>query len=111
MEITSSTASRVPRELHPPFKKVLAAIASPVRQAILGELSAGEPLMVKELAERLHCSSSLVSKHISVLRAAGLVALGRAGMYFIPPHFLLSTAERHVDYGHCLLRLPGPGAP
>ena len=98
-------ASTVMRELHPPLDKVIAAIGTPVRWGILGELSAGEPLMVKEIAERLKCSPTLISKHMAVLRRAGMVAVGRAGVYFIPQHFVMSTAERHVDFGHCVLRL------
>jgi biotin operon repressor len=63
--------------------------------------------MVKEIAERLKCSAALVSKHMAVLKEAGLVEVGRAGMYQIPPHFVVSPQERHVDYGHCLIRLTG----
>ena len=82
-----------------------------MRWGILGELSAGEPLMVVEIAERLKCSPTLISKHMAVLRKAGMVASNRAGQYCIPPHFVMSTAERHVDFGHCLLRLPGATPP
>lgn len=48
---------------------------------------------------------------MAVLRRAGLVTVGRAGVYLIPAAYLKSTGERHVDYGHCLLRLPGGTAP
>lgn len=103
----SNSASTVPAALHPPMDKLIAAVGTPVRWGILGELAAGEPLMVKEIAERLKCSPALVSKHMAVLRKAGMVTVGRAGVYLIPPHFAMNTAERHVDFGHCLLRLPG----
>jgi DNA-binding transcriptional ArsR family regulator len=105
MNRPSNTASTVPTELHPPRNKVIFAISTPLRWNILGELSAGEPLMVVEIAERLKCSPSLVSKHIAVLRKTGMVTSNRAGQYRIPPAFVMSTAERHVDFGHCLLRL------
>jgi len=36
-----------------------------------------------------------------------MVTVGRAGVYLIPPHFPISTADRHVDFGHGLLHLPG----
>jgi DNA-binding transcriptional ArsR family regulator len=107
MNTPSNTASTVLRELHPPLNQVIAAIGTPVRWGILGELSAGEPLMVVEIAERLKCSPTLVSKHMAVLRKAGMVSSNRAGQYRIPPHFVMNPAERHVDFGHCLLRLPG----
>lgn len=88
-----------------PLGSFLAAIGEPMRWAILRELSAGEPLRVLELAERLKCSSSLISKHLAVLRRERMVAYGRAGMYLIPAPYIVSTTDRHVDYGHCLLRL------
>jgi biotin operon repressor len=66
--------------------------------------------MVVEIAERLNCSPTLVSKHMAVLRKAGMVSSNRAGQYCIPSHFVMNTAERHVDFGHCLLRLPGANA-
>lgn len=53
-------------------------------------------------------SAALVSKHMAVLKKAGLVEVGRAGMYQIPAHFVVSPQERHVDYGHCLIRLSSP---
>ncbi len=110
MNTLSNSASTVPPELHPPLGKFIAAAGSPLRWKILGELAAGEPLMVKEIAERLKCSSSLVSKHLAVLRRAGMVMVGHAGVYLIPPHFPIATAARHVDFGHGLLRLPGAKA-
>ena len=107
MNTLSNSASTVPAALHPPLDKFIAAIGARVRWGILGELSAGEPLMVKEIAEWLKCSPTLISKHMAVLRRAGMVTVGRAGVYLIPPHFPISTADRHVDFGHGLLRLPG----
>jgi DNA-binding HxlR family transcriptional regulator len=107
MNTLTNSASTVPAALHPPLDKFLLAIGSRARWRILAELGAGEPLMVKELAGWLKYSPSLVSKHLAVLREAGMVMVGHAGVYLIPPHFAMNTAERHVDFGHCLLRLPG----
>jgi len=107
MNTLTNSASTVPPELHPPLNKFIFAIGTPVRWGILGELSTGEPLLVVEIAERLKCSPALVSKHMAVLRQAGMVTSNRAGQYSIPPHFPKSTADRHVDFGHCLLRLAG----
>src|SRR5580693_7121696 len=50
----------------------LQVIAEPRRQAILDLLRGGE-LPVGDLAERLEMSQPLVSKHLRVLREAGLV--------------------------------------
>ena len=93
---------------HLPIDPLVTAIGDPTRWAILAELSAGEPLMVKELAQRLHRSPSLVSKHLAVLRRAGAVVSGRGRLYQIPAHFLAAADKRHIDFGHCLLRLPRP---
>lgn len=94
---------------HLPIDPLVAAIGQPERWAILAELSAGEPLMVKELAQRLHRSPSLVSKHLAVLRRAVAVVCGRGRLYEIPVHFLAAPDKRHVDFEHCLLRPPGAG--
>lgn len=102
-ESTPSAPQNVPQL---PFDPLVAAIGEPIRWAILSELSLGEPLMVKELAQKLRRSPTLISKHMAVLRKAGAVEIGRGGLYQIPAHFLASTEKRHVDFGHCLLRLP-----
>ena len=95
---------------HPPLDPLLAAIGAPLRWAILTELASGEPRMVKEIAQKLGRSPTLVSKHMAVLRRAGVVEIGRAGVYQIPAHFVAAADKRHIDLGHCLLRLPGTEA-
>lgn len=53
-----------------------AALADPTRRAILARLSSGE-FSVTELAEPFDMSLPAVSKHLKVLRRAGLVTRGR----------------------------------
>jgi DNA-binding transcriptional ArsR family regulator len=53
-----------------------AALADPTRRAILERLLKGEASVV-ELAEPFNMTTRAVSKHISVLEAAGLVTRGR----------------------------------
>lgn len=53
-----------------------AALADPTRRAILARLVKGEA-SVKELAEPFHMSLPAVSKHLKVLRRAGLIEQGR----------------------------------
>lgn len=89
---------------------LVTAVGDPLRWAILAELADGEPLMVKEIAQRLGRKPSIVSKHLAVLRAAGAVVQGRGRLYQIPPHFRIAPDQRHVDFGHCLLRLPAAEA-
>lgn len=95
---------------HPPIDALTKAIGAPLRWAILTELASGEPRMVKEIAQKLRKSPTLVSKHVAVLKKAGAVEIGRAGVYQIPKHFVVAPDKRHIDFGHCLLRLPGTEA-
>lgn len=53
-----------------------AALADPTRRAILDRLRDGEA-SVAELAEPFHMTPRAVSKHVSVLEAAGLVTRER----------------------------------
>ena len=57
---------------------VFAALADPVRRAILERLD-GEELLVSELAAPFDMSLQAVSKHIQVLVRAGLVIQQRSG--------------------------------
>ena len=96
-----------PQNLPPlQFDAVIRAIGVPARCAILGALSDGQPRMVNEIAKMIGHSPGLVSKHLAVLRGAGLVVLTRR-LYQIPAPFIADAAKGQVDYGHCLLRLPG----
>jgi len=68
---------------HPPAAEaaldaVFAALADPVRRAILARLDGAE-LLVSELAAPFDISLQAVSKHIQVLVRAGLVTQERTG--------------------------------
>ena len=58
--------------------RTVAALANPVRLAILDELSDG-PRSAGELVRALGVSQPLVSQHLTVLRAAGVVSRQREG--------------------------------
>jgi DNA-binding transcriptional ArsR family regulator len=58
----------------------LAALADPTRRAILARLAQGEAT-VKELAEPFNLSLPGVSKHLKVLRRAGLITQGRRAQW------------------------------
>jgi DNA-binding transcriptional ArsR family regulator len=59
-----------------PLSTTLSALADPTRRAILARLSQGAAT-VNELAEPFDISLPAVSRHLKVLRAAGLIARGR----------------------------------
>ncbi len=67
--------------------EALAALADPVRRELVGLLARGE-LAAGELADRFPVSRPAVSRHLRVLREAGLVtarAEGRRRLYALDP--------------------------
>ena len=58
--------------------RVFQALADPTRRQILQELKAGE-LAAGEIASRFPISGPAVSRHLSILEVAGLVAQRREG--------------------------------
>ncbi len=107
METPLATSTQPARSVLP-LAALAAALGDPTRWAILAELSAGEPRMVKELAKKLKRSPSLISKHLKMLQRAQMVATGRGRLWQIPTAFLAAPDKGQVDFGHCLLRLTGP---
>jgi DNA-binding transcriptional ArsR family regulator len=74
--------------------EVLAAVADPVRRELLGLLARGE-VAAGELAGRFPVSRPAISRHLRVLREAGLVTArteGRRRFYALDPRPL-----REVD--------------
>ncbi|BCJ70464.1 hypothetical protein CS0771_00080 [Catellatospora sp. IY07-71] len=59
--------------------ELLRALAAPVRIAIVTELATNGERHVHELVERLRVAQPLVSQHLRVLRAAGVVRAERHG--------------------------------
>ncbi len=57
-----------------------AALADPTRRAILARLAQGETT-VTELAEPFEMTPSAVTKHLQVLRRAGLITQGRRAQW------------------------------
>lgn len=73
--------------------RIFAALGSRPRRQILAYLSRAE-LTTSELAERFSISSPAVSRHLSVLEAAGLVQSERRGQlvfYKLTPDNLVNT--------------------
>lgn len=101
------SATAIPLSSKPaiPLESLLSAISSPTRWAILRELASGDQVAVVELAERLGETATGISKHMAVLRDAGVVNLGRNRLYSLPAAFLFDKDQRIVDFGWCVLRL------
>src|SRR6266568_1273716 len=79
MAVPLRLADRVPAgDAQARLSEVFAALADPVRRAILGQLEGGDRL-VSRIAEPFDVSLQAVSKHIQVLVRAGLVVQERTG--------------------------------
>lgn len=76
--------------------RAFAALADPVRRAIVARLSRG-PATVNELAEPFAITLQAVSKHISVLEAAGLVSRTRDAQRR-PVHLEAAALERLTSW-------------
>ncbi|HUB87024.1 MAG TPA: metalloregulator ArsR/SmtB family transcription factor [Verrucomicrobiae bacterium] len=88
-----------------PLETFLAALANPVRWRILRALSAGEPLPVMEIARRVGRPDDTTSKHLVILKAAGLVKQGWGRLYRIEPAYQPVPGQPVLEFGHALLRL------
>jgi len=88
-----------------PFLK---ALADPTRWQIVQELLYS-PFTVNELAQRLKVSPYNASKHLRILREAGIVETARHGKHThcqIVPAFRRRVAKdkSHLDFGCCVFR-------
>jgi DNA-binding transcriptional ArsR family regulator len=88
---------------------ILKALADRTRQRIVKALLATD-LGVNELTEKLGLSQYNTSKHLRVLKQAGIVevrALGQRREYFITPAFRLRVEKEGptLDFGCCSFRM------
>jgi DNA-binding transcriptional ArsR family regulator len=60
---------------------VFSAIAEPRRREIIDMLSGGKPHAVGEIVAALRISQPSVSKHLGVLRNAGIVSVSKQGQH------------------------------
>jgi ArsR family transcriptional regulator, arsenate/arsenite/antimonite-responsive transcriptional repressor len=86
------------------LEAALKAAGDPTRTRIL-KLLEGGPLCVCQVQAVLALAPSTVSKHLTLLRAAGLVTDRRDGRWI---HYALATEERNPYARHVLALLRGP---
>lgn len=77
------------------MENVFSAVADPTRRQILERLRADGPLSIKELAAPLPITRQAVTKHLDVLRSAGLVRMERVGRERL--HFLVADPLLEVE--------------
>ena len=98
----------------PPGQELLAlerlgrALNGIPRWRLLRELAKGEALPVAELARRVATTGNMTSKHLGILRDAGLVDKVYGQLYRLAPRVRVDHENRLLDLGHCLLRLDVP---
>ncbi len=77
------------------MESVFTAVADPTRRRLLERLRGEGPLSISELAAPLPISRQAVTKHLEVLRGAGLVAVRKAGRQRL--HHLEAAPLREVE--------------
>jgi DNA-binding transcriptional ArsR family regulator len=79
--------------------EVFRAFADPVRLELMAQIAARGPLCVCHLQEDLPYSQSRISKHLAVLRRAGLVTTRREGtwVYYSVEEDALQIAREFID--------------
>lgn len=95
-----------PTAVHARRARVLKAMAHPSRLAMLDALADGE-LCVCELQQLVGSDMSTVSKHLAVMRAAGLVEDRRQG----PQVFYRVRVPCALQFFGCIDRVIAAGAP
>ena len=117
MEI-SATCSATPWKPipHPPPPRSVPAALSrvlgdPRRWAILRELAKGEPLPIYLLASIIRISESSTSKHMAVIRNAGVAISGLGNLYTLAPAYRADPETQEIDFGHCVVRPSPPKNP
>lgn len=88
---------------------VFGALASEFRWAVLQLLAANQPMSASAVAGAFRRQFDSVSKHLRVMRAAGVLGCEtgedrRESVYFIPAVFRATPGV--IDYGVCQIRLP-----
>jgi ArsR family transcriptional regulator, arsenate/arsenite/antimonite-responsive transcriptional repressor len=79
--------------------EVFRALADPVRIELLAQIAARGPLCVCHLQDDLPYSQSRISKHLGILRRAGLVTTRREGtwIYYSVEEDALEIARDFID--------------
>ena len=90
-------------------KKLAKIMAAPKRWRILKELAKGEPLPANVLGRLAGTTPNLASKHLAILRDAGLVVVGYGRLYRLHPALPLDLVARTLDLGYFFLKLDAPG--
>jgi ArsR family transcriptional regulator len=87
---------------------VFRALGHPIRLELLAWIAARGPICVCHLQEELPYTQSRISKHLAILRKAGLVSTRREGtwIYYSADEAALEVAREFVDQLESSMRTP-----
>ena len=94
MNSNPETAKTTSIEPLPDLERLVSAIGHTRRWKMLKELTAGEPRTIEEMAKVGGCSYDNASKHLAMLRRAGLVVRAADGSTSWPGNTCPSRASR-----------------
>ena len=109
MSVPSASAAEVkPAKVIDPAT-AFAALGNPLRWSILKMLADGRGLSASQVATAVKRDFDGVSKHLRIMRAAGVLASKRGEdrrleLYYIPDSIL--RADGVIDLGFCAIRVP-----
>jgi DNA-binding transcriptional ArsR family regulator len=109
METIAIARKHDPARPLPDYEKLLNVISHSSRWRMLRALCAGEGMTVTQLADDLGISVDMSSKHLKVLKDAGLIERKRNRLYALVSTYQLAPGETMLDLGHCVLRLDAAG--
>jgi DNA-binding transcriptional ArsR family regulator len=92
-----------------PSQKLLTAVSSLTRWKILAAILAEGPMGVTDLASALRMDASLLSKHVAVLRKAGILYKGRGRLSYLAEHLRPAPGVNEIDFGYFVVRFSGVG--
>ena len=100
-------SAKSPAEIDP--QKALSALGNSLRWEIFQMLADGSSLHASEVANRFYRDFDGISKHLRILRAAGILKSRRATdkrveKYYIPAEFRRIPGQ--IELGFCVLRVP-----
>jgi DNA-binding transcriptional ArsR family regulator len=69
-------------------------------------MASGDLFTVMDLAKRVGDTPASVSKHLALLRNAGITKFAIRGLHQIADQYRLTSELREIDFGYMVMRLP-----
>ena len=99
-----STPAKTRAKTNIPLQTLLTAISNTIRWRVFDELLQHGGMTTIPLAKKIGVEFSTLTKHMQMLKNAGLLEQGMGKVYSIPERFRV-PGERALDFGSVVLRL------